>query len=267
MNTPSSPATARIVPNYRAIVRNFEKPMQHGDGRRFLTNPAIYGRSEPGEVFGNVVCANGNYYVAGPGFTGREYDLQTAAIAGNVTHFNRRHDAPAQQVYPRASPEEAHAQLWALVVEHYGITDAAEQIAQVQADKQWEQSPEGQAAQAKAQAWLQAYMPATTEQPEQLEQPTAVPTSAEAAAPAATPAAEPVQFSEAMQLIIGSQAATVQDVAQQMKTGPRKAAQLLKEMRELYGPTPTLINLALFSGAADLMEMITALRKATTPAA
>jgi len=92
-----------------------------------------------------------------------------------------------------------------------------------------------------------------------------VPTSAEAAAPAATPAAaapaEPVQFSEAMRAIIASQAATVQDVAQQMKASPRKAAKLLKEMKERYGPTPTLLNLALFSGVADLMEMITALRK------
>jgi len=64
-----------------------------------------------------------------------------------------------------------------------------------------------------------------------------------------------------MRAIIASQAATVQDVAQQMKASPRKAAKLLKEMKERYGPTPTLLNLALFSGVADLMEMITALRK------
>ena len=108
------------------------------------------------------------------------------------------------------------------------------------------------------------------QQPQQLEQPSEVPTSADAAASAATPAAapaEPAQFSEAMQLIIGSQAVTVQDVARQMKAGPRKAAKLLKKMKERYGPTPTMINLALFSGAADLMEMITALRKGPAPAA
>ena len=102
------------------------------------------------------------------------------------------------------------------------------------------------------------------------QQPAPVPTSAEAAVPAAPPAAapaEPAQFSEAMQLLIGSQAATVQDVARQTQASPRKAAKLLKEMKERYGPTPTLINLALFSGAADLMTMITALRKPATPAA
>jgi len=102
----------------------------------------------------------------------------------------------------------------------------------------------------------------TTAAPEQPAQPAAVPMSAEAAAPTTTPAAAvPTQFSEAMQAIIASQAATVQDVAQQMKAGPRKAASLLKEMRQLYGPAPTLLNLALFSGATDLMAMITALRK------
>ena len=108
------------------------------------------------------------------------------------------------------------------------------------------------------------------QQPEQLEQPAEVPMSAEAAAPATTSAAadpaEPVQFSEAMQGIIASQAATVQDVAQQMKASPRTAAKLLKEMQELYGEKPTLLNLALFSGAPDLMAMIHALRKHATPA-
>ena len=107
------------------------------------------------------------------------------------------------------------------------------------------------------------------QQPEPLEQPAAMPAMpampAEAAAPTATLAApapaEPAQFSEAMQLIIASQAATVQDVAQQMKATSRKAAKLLKEMQQLYGPEPTLLHLALFSGAADLMAMITALRK------
>ena len=159
MNTPSSPDPARIVPNYRAIARNFEKPMQHGDGRRFLINPAIYNRPELGELFGNVVFADGYYYVAGPGFTGREIDLQTVAVAGNVAYFNRRHAAPVQQLHKCQSQDAAQAQLWALVAEHYGIADAAGQVAQVQADKQWEQSPEGQAAQAKAQAWLKENHP------------------------------------------------------------------------------------------------------------
>ena len=95
-----------------------------------------------------------------------------------------------------------------------------------------------------------------------------MPTSAEAAAPAATPApAVPVQFSEGMQAIIASQAATVQDVAQQMQAGPRKAASLLREMKGLYGSEPTLLNLALFSGASYLMAMITALRNPATRAA
>lgn len=93
----------------------------------------------------------------------------------------------------------------------------------------------------------------------QSEQPAPVPTPAEAAAP--TAAAAPVQFSQATQLLISSQAATVQDVTRQMKATPRQAARLLKEMKELYGPVPTLLNLALFSGAPDLMEMITAPRK------
>ena len=105
------------------------------------------------------------------------------------------------------------------------------------------------------------------QEPQPLEQPAATvePAPAEVPAPAATPAAAAaavlVQFSEAMQGIIASQAATVQDVAQQMKASPRKAAKLLKEMKKLYGPEPTLLHLALFSGAADLMAMITALRK------
>ncbi len=98
------------------------------------------------------------------------------------------------------------------------------------------------------------------QQPQQLEQPAQVPTTAEAAA-------APAQFSDAMQLIIGSQVATVQDVARQMKASPRKAARLLKEMQERYGPTPTMINLALFSGAPDLTKMITTLRKPDAPAA
>ena len=96
----------------------------------------------------------------------------------------------------------------------------------------------------------------TTATPEQ-------PTPAEVAAPAAVP----VQFSEAMQLIIGSQPATVEDVAQQMQVNPKQAAKLLEQMVGIYGPAPTLISLALFSAAEDLMQMITALRKSTRPVA
>ena len=83
--------------------------------------------------------------------------------------------------------------------------------------------------------------------------------------PACSPA--PVPFSAATQLLLASQVATVPDVARQMKAGPQRAARLLQEMRERYGPAPTLLHLVLFSGAADLMAMITALRTHSAPAA
>jgi hypothetical protein len=83
-----------------------------------------------------------------------------------------------------------------------------------------------------------------------------VPTApAEAAAPQQ-------QLSYAAQAIVSGQYATAKAVEVQMKVTPRKAGQLFKEMQQLYGDKPTLLNLALFSGAPDLLVMIKELREA-----
>ena len=88
-----------------------------------------------------------------------------------------------------------------------------------------------------------------------------VPTApAEAAAPQQ-------QLSYAAQAIVSSQYATAKAVEHQMKVKPRKAGQLFKEMQQLYGDKPTLLNLALFSGAPDLLVMIKELREAGALAA
>jgi len=88
-----------------------------------------------------------------------------------------------------------------------------------------------------------------------------VPTApAEAAAPQQ-------QLSYAAQAIVSGQYATAKAVEVQMKVTPRKAGQLFREMQQLYGDKPTLLNLALFSGAPDLLVMIKELREAGALAA
>lgn len=125
---------ARIVPSYGGIVLQLQKPMQHGDARRFLTNPAVYGLSAPAELFGHMLCLNGRYFVAGPGCHHREEELHIATIAGSVERINRYTKTRAAQLHRCRHPAEALALLWALVVEHYGIpeAEAAEQVAQQQ---------------------------------------------------------------------------------------------------------------------------------------
>ena len=149
-----------IVPNYQSLALQFEKPMQHGDGRNFLTNPAIYDLPEKPVVFGRVLCLNGRFFVAGPASTHSDRQLQDAAFRGSVERANRYAvRQAAAQLYICQSQAEALAKLWALVVERYQITDAPAQEAKVAARLQWEQSPEGQAQLAEVQQWLKENQP------------------------------------------------------------------------------------------------------------
>lgn len=75
-------------------------------------------------------------------------------------------------------------------------------------------------------------------------------------APAPILSAPDSELSTSVQMLVASQLITAADVAHQMKVPAKKASKLFKEMQELYGPQPTCMNLALFSGASNLMEMI-----------
>ena len=123
------PTPTAIVPTYRAVAIQF-LPMQHGDGRRFLTNPAVCGSSEPGVVFGNVMCLSGRYYVTGPAFPAdAEPAMRCVALGGSaaVQRFNRQQQQP-QQIYVRTTHSAALTVLWELLTAHFGIVDAAEQV-------------------------------------------------------------------------------------------------------------------------------------------
>ena len=123
------PTPTAIVPTYRAVAIQF-LPMQHGDGRRFLTNPAVCGSSEPGVVFGNVMCLSGRYYVTGPAFPADdEPAMRRVALGGSavVQRFNRQQQQP-QQIYVRTTHSAALTVLWELLTAHFGIVDAAEQV-------------------------------------------------------------------------------------------------------------------------------------------
>jgi hypothetical protein len=85
------------------------------------------------------------------------------------------------------------------------------------------------------------------------------PEPAPAEAPAA-PAAHP-KLSYAAEIIVSSQLTTVKAVEHQMKVKPRRAKKLFEEMQERYGDKPTLLHLAMFSGASDLVAMIAELRQ------
>ena len=157
MNTSSSPSS--LIPNYESLSLQFEKPMENGDGRQFLTNPAIYSLPEKPVMFGRVVCLNDRFFVAGPGCRQSAEDLKNAAVTGSVERANRFAKTPAAQLHLCHSQAEALAKLWQLVVEHYQITDAPAQEAKVAARHEWEQSPEGQARLAEVQQWINENTP------------------------------------------------------------------------------------------------------------
>lgn len=151
---PSRPA--RIIPSYGGLVLQLEKAMQHGEARRFLTAPAVYGLSIPAEQFGQVLCYNGLFLVAGPACQFNERELSRAARAGSATQLNTEAGHEAAQLRLCRSQAEALAVLWALIVEHYQIPEA-EAAAQVEAEQQrqaWAESPEGKAKLAQVQQWL-----------------------------------------------------------------------------------------------------------------
>jgi hypothetical protein len=65
-----------------------------------------------------------------------------------------------------------------------------------------------------------------------------------------------------VQLIIGSRLATLKAVEVQMKVTPAKAKSLFKTLEAVHGKNPTVLHLALFSGASDLVEMVRTLQAA-----
>lgn len=81
------------------------------------------------------------------------------------------------------------------------------------------------------------------------------------------PAEAPVSdLSPNMEIIIGSQTVTAADVVHWMSVDPRQGKKLFKQMQDLYGAQPTMLNLAMFSGATMLApvaaSVIAARRKA-----
>jgi len=106
--------------------------MRHGDGRRFLTNPALLGRPEAPVVFANVMQLYGRYYITGPTFPADgERVMRRAVVAGTAAieaHNNRQ--PGGQKIYTASSPAEALTLIWGLLTAHYGIQDAAAQVQQ-----------------------------------------------------------------------------------------------------------------------------------------
>ncbi|MDO7887841.1 hypothetical protein [Hymenobacter cheonanensis] len=81
------------------------------------------------------------------------------------------------------------------------------------------------------------------------------------------PAEAPVpELSPNMEIIVAGQVVTAADVAHWMNTDPKQGAKLFKEMQKLYGAKPTMLDLAMFSGATMLApvaaSVIAARRKA-----
>lgn len=67
------------------------------------------------------------------------------------------------------------------------------------------------------------------------------------------PAEAPVpDLSPSMEIIVGGQVVTAADVAHWMNADPQQGKKLFKEMQGLYGAQPTMLSLALFSGATML---------------
>lgn len=128
----SASSLAPIVPTYASLTLQLQKPMQHGDGRRLLTNPTLLGLSIPAELVGRVVCLNRLFFVAGPGCYLTDEQVKEAALRGSVERANRYAKFPARQFHLCQSQAKTLATLWGLVVEHYSITDRAEQLTRQQ---------------------------------------------------------------------------------------------------------------------------------------
>ena len=59
-------------------------------------------------------------------------------------------------------------------------------------------------------------------------------------------------LSPSMEIIVGGQLVTAADVAHWMSASPSQGKRLFKEMQNSYGATPTMLDLAMFSGATML---------------
>ena len=55
-----------------------------------------------------------------------------------------------------------------------------------------------------------------------------------------------------MEIIVVGQVVTAADVAHWMNADPKQGAKLFKEMQRIYGTKPTMLDLAMFSGATML---------------
>ncbi|HEX8328217.1 MAG TPA: hypothetical protein VF629_11800 [Hymenobacter sp.] len=67
------------------------------------------------------------------------------------------------------------------------------------------------------------------------------------------PAEAPVpELSPNMEILVAGQVVTAADVAHWMSADPKQGMKLFKEMQKLYGATPTMLDLAMFSGATML---------------
>lgn len=123
-------SAAPIIPTYSAVALRFAKPLRHGDGLRFVTNPLLLGRDEAPVVFANVMQLNGCYFLSGPAFPAGEPELmRNLVLAGEaaITTYNKDRE-DAQKIYTAATPAEALSLLWLLLTAHYAIADAAAQV-------------------------------------------------------------------------------------------------------------------------------------------
>lgn len=81
--------------------------------------------------------------------------------------------------------------------------------------------------------------------------------------PAEVPAPD---LSPNMEIIVGGQLVTAADVAHWMNAAPKEGKKLFKEMQDIYGARPTMLHLAIFSGATMLApvaaSVVAARRKA-----
>ncbi|TDN39882.1 hypothetical protein E4631_23440 [Hymenobacter sp. UV11] len=83
--------------------------------------------------------------------------------------------------------------------------------------------------------------------------------------PAEAPAPD---LSPSMEILVGGQLVTAADVAHWMNADPKQGKKLFKEMQGLYGAKPTMLDLAMFSGATMLApvaaSVVAARRKAVS---
>ncbi|TVT36801.1 hypothetical protein FNT36_25140 [Hymenobacter setariae] len=70
------------------------------------------------------------------------------------------------------------------------------------------------------------------------------------------PAEAPLpDLSPSMEIIVGGQEVTAADVTHWMRATPRQGAKLFRELQNLYGARPQMLDLALFSGATMLAPL------------